>query len=562
MSAVDDLPPTDGRGAAAAASGPRAVLRRSLSRGPERGALAALFLFRTAKMATWVALLVWAFERHGTSGPGAIALAQLVPAALVAPLGSVLGDRLPHRRALQVGFAVQSLACVIAAVALADDGSFVVVCAAAALLGSSMALTRPVYYAMLPEIADGPEDLTALNSASVGVGGVADFVGPVVAAVLLTVSGAAWVMAVMAVVCAAAALVTLAVPSRPSRYGSNDEDGYAELLRSGVATLVRDRAATLLVLLVGVQYFVIGMLDVLGVVLALDVVGSGQGGPGLLRSALGIGAVIGASASVLLIGRRKLAPAIVLGACVAGAPIALASLASTLPSTMVLFAVAAAGAAFLGVAARTLTQRSVAPEILARVFGLQEALLLAGTAVGTTLATALVATLGTHGAFVAAGLFLPVTALCVWPWIRGLDERAVLPGASFVLLRGIPMFAMLRQAQLELLARELTPVEVVEGTAVVRQGEVGDSFFVVAEGSATVTVDGRQRRVLGPGSWFGEIALLHDVPRTATVTADTPMRLGRLARDTFLTVVTGTARSHAAARRHADELLVEGDDEA
>lgn len=541
----------------AARPGVGRVLRTALRSPPARGALVSYLCFRTGEMATWIGTLVWAFDVRGTTGSGIIAIAQLVPAALLAPLGSVLGERMRHRQALIAGFLLQALAAVVIAVAFETGAGFTVVCLAAALLAGALSLSRPIYYATLPDLVRSPDELTSLNSASTATEGAADFIGPAVAAVVFASAGAAAVMEVSAVVFLAAALAALAIPPSPSAYVRHEDDAFFELLRSGAATLAHDHGAAMLTALAGIEYVVIGTLDILGVVLALDVLGSGPGGPGLLASAMGIGAVVGAALTVVLVGRRRLAPAIVVGALVIAAPVIAAAAVTALPAAWVLFAIVGAGTAFLDVAARTLTQRVVAPQVLARVFGLQETLVLGGTAVGTAIATALVALFGARGAFVAAGLILPVMTATAWRWIRRLDERSALPGEQFALLQRIPMFAVLPQARLELLARRLEPTAAEAGAEVVRQGDVGEQFFLLVDGVATVTIDGHERRRLGPGDSFGEIALLHDVPRTATVTAVTTLRLERLDRENFLAIVTGTARSNEAAQRHTAALLNE-----
>jgi hypothetical protein len=416
-----------------------------------------------------------------------------------------------------------------------------------------------VYYSALPELSDDPEELTALNSVSSAVEGFADFVGPLIAGVLLATHGVEWVLLSMAGVTAAGAVVSLTLPS-VRVISAGDASGYVDLLRSGVLTLVRDRSVALLTLLVGAGFAVIGMLDILAVVLALDVLDAGAGSPGALTSAVGVGGMLGAALSVVLIGRRRLAPAVVGGAVLAGVPLVVAATASALVEALALFALAGAGTAFLAVAIRTLTQRVVAPQVLTRVFGLQEAMLLAGTAAGAAVATALVAAVGATTAFVVGGLILPIAAAAIWPWIRRLDDRATAPGAVFDLLRSIDIFAALPQASVELLARELEPMQVPDGRPVVTQGEPGDRYYLIEDGAASVIVDGTQVRTLGPGDGFGEIALLARVPRTATVLATSPLLVQALDRDTFLAVVTGHPPTRSEAERVAQDRLGPGVD--
>lgn len=548
------MPERSGRGVRRRAAHVVRILRSALRSRASWSALVAMLCFRTSELATWVALLVWAFNEGGTTATGTIAVAQLIPAALVAPVGSVVGDRWTHRRALVGSLLLQSAGCVATGWALVSGAPFVVVCVCAAFLASATALTRPAYYAALPELTDTPEELTALNSVSGAVEGFSDFLGPALAGLLLATAGPEWVLASMAGVTAAGALVCVTLPA-VRVITAADSGGYFALLGSGVLTLVKDRSAALLTLLVGVSFAVIGMLDILAVVLALDVLNSGAGAPGLLASAVGVGGVLGAAVSVVLIGRRRLAPAILLGSLVAGAPLVIASVSSALWEALILFALAGAGTAFLAVATRTLTQRVVAPQILTRVFGLQEAMLLAGTALGAAAATTLVNVVGPTTAFVVGGLFLPVAAVVVWPWTRRLDARATAPGAVFDLLRDVKLFAALPQSSLELLARELEPLEVPAGDAVITQGDQGDHYYLIQGGEARVLVDGLEVRALSAGDGFGEIALLRRVPRTATVQATSPLSLQVLDRKTFISVVTGSPPTRVEVERVADHRL-------
>jgi hypothetical protein len=185
--------------------------------------------------------------------------------------------------------------------------------------------------------------------------------------------------------------------------------------------------------------------------------------------------------------------------------------------------------------------------VLARVFGVLETLILVTLGLGSLVAPALVAAVGDRGAFVASGVFLPVLVVLAWPRLRAIDRDSVVPARQLELLRGIPIFALLAPPELERLAASLVPVEVPAWSVVVAQGDRGDRFYVVDEGRAVVELDGAEYGELGPGGFFGEIALLRDVPRTATVRALEPLKLWALDRDVFIPVVTGHAPSLEAA---------------
>jgi hypothetical protein len=328
-------------------------------------------------------------------------------------------------------------------------------------------------------------------------------------------------------------VVGLPVARLPAE-GSAGGQGMLAGALEGARELRRAPASALLMAMVTGQYVVVGLLDILLIVLALDVLGTGTSGPGILGSALGVGAVAGALGTVMLVGRRRLAPALLGGMLAAGLPLAALSLAGSTATAALLLVVSGAGKAFFDVTGRTLLQRTVPDEVLARVFGLQEALMTAAIAVGASIAPFLFAGLGIHGSLVVAGLLLPVAGLLSWATLRQLDARARTPGPSFDLLRTVSFFRTASLPVVEMLSRATDDLAVDGGTAVVRQGERGDRFYVVASGTLAVVRDGEEVRRLGAGTSFGEIALLNDSARTATVTALEPTNLVSLGRDEFL----------------------------
>jgi MFS family permease len=520
-----------------------------------RRVLVAFAFFRPTESAQWIAILVYAYQHGGTRSMGIAAVVLLVPTALLAPFLSQLGDRIHRERALSLAYVVLGVTSGLTAAALASDLPSPLVYLFATMATMSISTVRPMHLAILPELAETPSQVTAANALSSTVEGLAIFVGPLLAGFLISLDGPQAVFAVTAVALVAVGLLMLAVHARSRikehRNGVGDAlEGFRELRR-------RPGARVLLGFVAG-QTVVIGALDVLTVVLAYGALAMGPSGPGVLSAAVGVGGLVGAAATVTLIGRDRLAPAFFVGVVVIGVPIALVAFAGGPGPAIVLLGVAGVGKSFFDVTSRTLLQRSVDDDVLARVFGVQEGLGMAALGVGSVLAPVLVAVVGVDAAFMIAGLALPVVALLVVGRIRTVDRDAVVADPTDVaLLRGTPVFAPLGLASLERIARNLVPIEVAPGGVVIKEGDPGDRFYVIAEGAVEVSRGGETLAKLGAGDLFGEIALLRNVPRTATVVALEPTSLRALERAQFLAAVTGSPAGAVALSEEMDRRIAE-----
>jgi hypothetical protein len=525
-----------------------------------RRVLAAYLLYIAAEYGVWIAVTLYAYERGGPTTAGLVMVAQLLPAAVVAPFGSVFGDRVRRDRALRMGYLIQTAAYLASGLAL-WFGPALLVYATAVVFSCAATLTRPVHNAILPQLAETPEELTAANSLSGAAEGFGILVGPLLASVLVAVSGPALPVTVFSGVTLVAALLTGHLRLHASDAATVDEVEPDRLFRAaleGLRELRREHGAAALTALAATLSVLVGMLDVFFAVLAIDVLARGEEAAGILSAAVGAGGLMGAGATAVLVGRRRLAGPIELSAGVTGGAVAAIAATAAFGPVVALLIVVGGGRSFLDVAVRTLLQRSVKDEILARVFGLQEGLSMLGLAIGAGAVPVFVSLFGARGAFVAAGSFLPATGLVLFATLRGLDRRAVLPDpARVALLRSIPLFRPLSQPAFELLANRLIPVEAPAASVAIREGDPGDRFFVIEEGEAVVTVAGREIARLGPGDHVGEIALLRDVPRTATVTAATDLRLLALEREDFLAAVTGSRPSAQAADEVVERRLAQ-----
>ncbi len=527
-----------------------AVLGIVARRAPLRRIELAFAGFNIAEWGVWVALLVYAYGNGGTTEAGVVAVVQLVPAAIFAPVGSVLGDRYRPGRVLFWGYVAQSLALGATAAALLGGATPAIVYAVAVTASIAVTITRPTMAAFVPSLARTPDELTALNVVTSWTESVSVLLAPALAGVLLAVGDPGTVFAVMAGAVAASALLVRPYPGPPPAARDQAESVGASL-GTALDVLRRERYARVLVIALSADFVAMGALDVLYPELAIGVLERGESWAGYLNAAFGAGATIAVVVTAGLVGKSRLVPSLLAGLALYFVAFAVLAAVPTVATALVLLAAAGAGRVIFDVTTRTLLQRVAPTDVLARIFGLLEGLAMAGLAIGSLVIAGLVALGGASLGLIGIGLLLPLAALVAGPTLLDVDRHATVPVVEISLLRSLPLFALLPAAQVEGLARSLHRVEVGAGTDVIVQGELGDRFYVIADGEIEVVRDGSRVAVLARGDGFGEIALLHDVPRTATCRAVGPSALYVLEQSDFLTAVTGHAPAHDEAHRLA-----------
>jgi MFS family permease len=497
-----------------------------------------------------IAVSVYAYGVGGEKAVGLLFLVRLIPSALVAPFAGMLGDRYPRERVLLFTNVTRIVLVGLAALAVFADATPWIVYALS--IAATMANTpfRSSQAALTPSLARTPEELTAANAVASGIESIAIFAGPALAGVLLAVAstGLAFTITASLIVVSAALLTLISVEreGRPKR--ELDASTIAAERLAGFTTLARNRSLGVMVLLLTAQMAMFGAVQVFIVVTAIDLLDLGDGGVGYLNAAIGVGAFIGAVSALTLTGAKRLSPAFLTGLVATGVPLVVLGLWQEVGVAVLVFAVMGIGNSFVDVSGLTLVQRAVPDEVLARVFGVIQMLWLAAMGVGAAVAPALIAWLGIDTAIVATGLFLPALVAVFGVTVTRIDARAPAPDPDELrILASVPIFAPLPGGSLEHLAARLVPLRVDPGTVIVREGDAGDRFYIVAEGTIEVSQYGRQISELSGGGYFGEIALLRDVPRTATVTASTNAVLYALDRDDFLSAVTGHPQSAEAA---------------
>jgi MFS family permease len=521
-----------------------------------------LFAFVAASLGTWAFAILFALYAYAEGGATAVGLAlvvRMLPSGFAASSLALLADRHPRRAVLVASAGLQALALAVVAIAVAFDAPFGLVLGLAALVTVAGSAYKPAQAALIPQLAQTPAEAAAANVAWNAVDYAGFLAGALLAGALagpVGLSGGIAACALPYLACLGA-LVRLPRDQRPEPVGPQEvPSGLAEL-SAGLRTIWGHSEMRLLTGVFAANTLVQGTVDVLIVITAIELLGLGESGVGWLNSAWGVGGLAGGLVALALLGRGRLASGVGLGCVLAGVPLAVIGIWHEPAVAMALIVVLGVGYAVLETALLTLTQRLAPDDVLARVFGVQETLFVVGSATGGLTAAALVAAFGLTAALVVTGLVLPTLAVLLRARLGRLEAGAAVPERFYSLLRHLPMFAPLPIATIENLAARAETEEHPTGTEIIRQGDDGDRFYLVDEGTLDVVADGHLRASLGAGECVGEIALLRAQPRMATVRATTPVRLVVLDRSDFLAGVSAHARSTRAAELLASERLEE-----
>jgi MFS family permease len=502
-----------------------------------------------------VTLGLYAYERGGAPAVGLVGLLRVLPSVVAAPFGAMLGDRYRRERvvvAINLARCVTIVSAAAAAYLAAPPG---VVYALASVMGLLQSVFRPTQSALLPLLARSPRELTAANLGLTTIESVGILVGPAIGGVLVAVAATQTVFVITGGVFLAAALVLVGVSVERTAAPAVRAKSFLQEAFAGFGTVVHDARLRLIIGLYGLQTLVAGSVNVLIVVLALETLDLGKAGIGFLNSAIGVGGLLGGVVAVGLVARPKLGSAFGAGLAIAGLPIALIALVPHTPAAVVMLALAGLGTTIVDVAGVTLLQRSVPDAVLTRVMGVVQSVFVGTLGLGAVLAPVFIHAVGARWTFAVVGTPIVVAATLAWPRLRRLDRETAQAPANVDVLRVLPIFTPLPAAIVEQLARDARPLHVDGGGRIVVEGERGEDFYVILNGDVEVHADGKPPQVLRRGDSFGEIALLRDVPRTATVTALSPVDLLTIDRGDFLAAVTGNPESAAAAHAVAAARL-------
>jgi len=510
------------------------------------------------ELAGQVTLVVYSFDKGGAALVAAyVASRTLLSMVVTLGIAGVSGSTRTGvllRRVTGLRAVLFALAALTAALHAAP----VAVIAFAAVSSSLAGTYRPLQVAILPWLVRTPAELTSANAVSAVLENSGALAGPLLAGGLLIFAAPPLPMALAAgfVGLAALSLRGLVVPDRP-RSAAKGTVQVARDAAGGLTELARVAPPGGVAILAFAQTLVRGALVVLIAVLAVKTLALGQSAVGWLTAAIGAGGLVGGAAATTFVHISRLGRAFVVGLLLWGLPLVWLALTPSAAVAYLALIVVGIGNAIEDVGLFTLVARCVGPHSAGRVLGATEFVVQAGLGLGAVAAPLLLHALGVRGTLGLLGGALTVLALAhVRRFVR-LDMAMPAPGEEVGLLRRVAMFAPLPLAVIELLATNLQPHEFPPGTAAVREGEAGDLFYLIVAGSATVNVGGKSGPSLGAGDCFGEIALLRDIPRVATVVADQPLRTLALEREAFLVAIASNSMSSAAADALVAQRLIE-----
>lgn len=534
----------------AQASGYRSALRSS----DLRRLLGSQIVSATGSWAYAVALAVFLYnETHSTSWVAIGALARFVPSLLFSAYGGVIAERFERIRLMIVLNLVALVLQSGLAFAMWRHAPVGVAVALAALTAIVLTAYTPAVPAVIPQVTD-EDDLAAANALSGVVDNLVVVLGPAVGAGLVAVGGSSLAVVVNAASFGVAAVIVsrMAVRSHPSDVTDGGRAGPLRQMVEGFRVVGSTTTVAIFVAFSVLASFVYGTDTVLFAPISTSQLHTGSSGYGYLLAGLGVGGVLGAGLVNRLARNPRLAPAIVGGMAVYCLPTAALVWIHQPAVAFVLQVVRGAGTLVVDTLAITALQRSAPKEMVARVFGVFFALVLAAISIGA-LITPAVLRAGLHTTLIAYGVGVPVLCMLALPRLVSLDRlaahRAVLLAPRVAILERMDLFAAASRTSIEGLAGSSSELSVTAGTPVVAEGQTADAFYVVVDGTLAVTAvgerggEGRWLRTLGPGSYFGEIGLLGHVPRTATVTATSDCSLLRIEGSDFIDALTNLSAS-------------------
>jgi MFS family permease len=524
------------------------------------------------------AVTEWAYSVDGARAVGLWFAIRLLVMAVTAPLASAFADKMNRKYVMITADVTRCLLVSAAALCISAGTPAIAVFVLATLAGMFGSVFRPAQQAWTPALADRPEQLTASNGVASTFESLSFFIGPALGATLVASTSVQTVFYLNAATFIWSALLVSSIHPRPPERteptvsggdsalaGASESAGDAAddaddaddsekalvVIAAGFREIVRSHDLRYVAVMVCAQTVIAGAAPVLWVVFAVHILNTGPKGVGYIDAVLGIGAIIGGFVAIARSAKNKLAVDLTVGVALWSLPLLLVAASETRAAVFVAAAILGFANPLVDVNFATAVQRIAPDRVLGRVFGALEGMLIATMALGAAVAPFLIEGPGLRATLVLLAVVIGAPAVLALPMARAIDHRLRAP-EGLELLRARSIFAALSPAQLDNLARQLSRRVVAAGTVIVAEGDVGDNFYIIESGRVRVTHGTETIREEGAGEYFGEIALLRDVPRTATVTALEDTVLRGLTRTQFLDAVSGNDETAKAV----DDVVV------
>lgn len=534
---------------------------RAVARNPGlRNLQFASVLQTTSRWALIVVLLLVAYQTGGAIAVGLLGAVRTVPALVTIPVAGVIGAR-RREHVLFVLAAIRALAAISAAVAMVlhVPEALLVVAALDSFAGT---LRRPVHAALIPSLAGSPEELVAANVATNFSENAGALLGPVSGGILLAAIGPAGTLLVIALGFSVAAVWIAMVEDVHPGIGTAPADSrfaasaWWRACVAGAQALVVTRGVRLVGALILLDAFVRGAVAASIVIVTVAALGYGGAEVGFLTGMPGLGGLFGVGVALSLLSRRRLGAPLATASVAVGLAVILLGIAPGIGGAAVALVFVGAAGAVAKVAATTLLQRSVPRWDRTRLFGALEGLVEGAVGAGAVVASLAIDAVGVRDATVILGLAVAMVTGAAWAPLRRWEQTTGGPGRELALVGATALFAPLPLDVLDEIAGQLVPMAFPPGGRIITEGEPGDALYLLASGSLVVRQAGIAVATLGPGAAFGEIALLRDVPRTATVEAVEASVALRLDRPAFIAAVSGQSSGLRAAEAVAGAHLI------
>lgn len=536
------------------ATGQRGSFRSALAHRDYRWMFTGHAVSQIGSWAYNVALAVWVFERTGSaSWVAAASLGRFVPSLIFSVYGGVIAERFERRRVMLAVDLLSTTWMTLLAIVAGVDGPVLLAIVFASFTTIGGTVFFPAEAAMTPQLV-GEKDLAAANALNSMVANGSIIVGPGIGAVLLSLGPPEVIFFINGLTFLFSAFCIFQVKAR-SRATDVTEGGAAGFFRQitvGFKAIMESTTALVLVLFSVFASFLYGTDTVLYVMIGEEKIGTGAGGFGLLLAALGVGGILAGPFVNRASAAKRLGLVITVGMIAYGLPTFFMQYVDSPTVAFGIQVLRGAGTLFVDVLAVTALQRSLPPDRIARVFGVFIALVLGAISLGAYVTPLLLGWLGLDTTLAVFGLAAPIITVLLYPKVVSIDRRNAVRLAEMepriAAIEPLGIFSAASRSIVERLAGAAAEVTAAEGDWIIREGDPADAFYVLTGGAVDVFARGEMDResfirTLEPGDYFGEIGLIENVPRTASIRAGAGVTMLRIAGNDFLDALTQSPAS-------------------